>query len=89
MLLSHPAAGRRGEDATEADNGENDEDGIHAGDEGRVVLRCNLDVADVNTECRHYHTPIECHTDFHCSKVATISFQLCLRCLSVVYYAQF
>jgi hypothetical protein len=62
-VLSHPAAGQRGEDAAEAKNGEDDEDCVHAGDEGCVVRRCDLDVADKNTEYQHYHTHTEGHAN--------------------------
>jgi hypothetical protein len=40
LHLTLPRA--RGEDAAEAENGENDEHGVGAGEEGREALRCDM-----------------------------------------------
>lgn len=60
--LSQFASCQRGEDAGQAENGEDTEGNVHAVDEGRVIFRCNLHVADVNTEYQHYHTHAEGHS---------------------------
>ena len=60
---SDPAPRQRGEDTAEAQDGEDDEGRVHAGNECGIIFRRYLDVADIHAEDEHYHPHAERHAD--------------------------